>query len=58
LDKVKNGQPISVEQLLKLATTGKTDLLDKFISKGGKPFSAHLVLEGKGKKISFSFPDE
>jgi DNA topoisomerase-3 len=57
LDKVKNGQPISLEQLQKLVTTGKTDLLDKFISKGGKPFSAHLVLEGKGRKISFEFPE-
>jgi DNA topoisomerase-3 len=55
LAKVKNGQPISVEQLQKLLTTGKTDLLDKFISRFGKPFSAYLVLEGKGK-VSFEFP--
>jgi DNA topoisomerase-3 len=56
LEKVKNGQPIDVEQLQKLLTEGKTDLLTKFISRGGKPFSAHLVIEGKGK-ISFEFAE-
>lgn len=56
LEKVKNGQPIEVEQLQKLLTDGKTDLLTKFISRGGKPFSAHLVIEGKGK-ISFEFAE-
>jgi DNA topoisomerase-3 len=56
LDKVKNGQPIDVTQLQKLVNTGKTDLLTQFVSKAGKPFSAHLVLEGKGK-IGFEFPE-
>ena len=39
---------IPKEQIQKLITTGKTDLLPKFISKKGRPFSAHLKLE-KGK---------
>jgi len=56
LEKVKNSQPIDVAQLQKLITDGRTDLLTKFISKAGKPFSAHLVLEGKGK-IAFEFPE-
>jgi DNA topoisomerase-3 len=54
LEKVKNGQPISVEQLQKLLKDGKTDLLDKFISRTGKPFSAWLTLKGKGK-VEFEF---
>jgi DNA topoisomerase III len=56
LEKVKNGQPIDVAQLQKLLKDGKTDLLTQFISRGGKPFSAHLVIEGKGK-IGFEFAE-
>ena len=33
----------------------KTDLIDKFISKGGKPFAAYLVMDDKGK-VTFEFP--
>ena len=39
----------------KTITTGKTDLLPKFISKKGRPFSAHLKLE-KGK-VGFEFAE-
>ncbi len=46
-------QPIAAEQVLKLCTTGKTDLLRRFISKKGKPFSAFLKLEGE--KVGFEF---
>ena len=42
------------EQMAKLLATGKTDLLPKFISKKGRPFSAFLVL-GKDGKASFEF---
>ena len=38
----------------KLLTTGKTDLLHRFISKKGRPFSAFLVKGGDGK-VSFEF---
>ena len=55
LDRIKNGQPIEIEQLQKLLNTHKTDLLSKFISRAGKPFSAWLVMSPKGK-IEFEFP--
>ena len=42
------------DQVIKLLTTGKTDLLDKFISKKGRPFSAFLKLETNGK-VGFEF---
>ena len=45
---------IEREQVVKLLTTGKTDLLHKFISKKGRPFSAYLVA-GKEGKVGFEF---
>lgn len=42
------------EQAIKLVTTGKTDLLPRFISKKGRAFAAFLVLEEKGK-VGFEF---
>jgi DNA topoisomerase-3 len=48
-------QPVDRAQVIKLLGTGKTDLLDKFISKAGRPFPAFLVLEDSGK-VSFEFP--
>jgi DNA topoisomerase-3 len=47
-------RPIEREQITKLLETGKTDLLTKFISKKGKPFSAYLVRNADGK-IGFEF---
>ncbi|HEY1788694.1 MAG TPA: DNA topoisomerase III, partial [Verrucomicrobiae bacterium] len=48
-------QPIEPAQASKILETQKSDLLDKFISKAGKPFSAYLVMDDKGK-ITFDFP--
>jgi len=48
-------RPIDVEQAKKLLAKGKTDLLDKFISKAGKPFSAYLTLD-ENSKVVFEFP--
>jgi DNA topoisomerase-3 len=48
-------RPIDLEQAVKLLEKGKTDLLDKFISKAGKPFSAYLVMDENGK-VTFEFP--
>jgi len=48
-------RPIERDQAQKLLTTRKTDLLDKFISKAGKPFSAYLLLDDAGK-VTFDFP--
>jgi DNA topoisomerase-3 len=48
-------QPIEAAQAQKILATNKSDLLDKFISKAGKPFPAFLVMDKKGK-ITFDFP--
>ena len=48
-------QPVDREQVSKLLVSGKTDLLNNFISKAGKPFPAYLVLDENGK-VSFEFP--
>jgi hypothetical protein len=48
-------QPIEAAQAQKLLATHKSDLLDKFISKAGKPFPAFLVMDEKGK-VTFEFP--
>ena len=42
------------EQVMKLIQNGRTDLLHKFISKKGRPFSAFLVV-GEGGKVGFEF---
>ncbi len=47
-------RPIPSDQVVKLLSTGKTDLLDKFISKKGRPFRAYLKLEKTGK-VGFEF---
>jgi DNA topoisomerase-3 len=53
--KVILGQPVSREQLQKLLTQGKTDLLTDFFSeKKKKKFSAFLVLDNK-KRVGFEF---
>ncbi len=49
-------RPIEREQVVKLLAAGKTDLLEKFISKAGRPFSAWLVV-GEDGKVSFEFPE-
>jgi len=47
-------RPIEPEQMRKLLAEGKTDLLHRFISKKGRPFSAYLVRDASGK-VSFEF---
>jgi len=49
------GQALDRVQLGKLLADGRTDLLTRFTSKAGKPFSAFLVL-GEGGKVVFEFP--
>jgi DNA topoisomerase-3 len=48
-------QPIERAQAQKLLTARKTDLLDQFISKAGRPFPAYLVMDDAGK-VTFEFP--
>src|SRR5947208_2466836 len=45
LSKTILGRDIPKEQAQKLVSSGKTDLLDGFISKRGRPFSAYLKSE-------------
>jgi DNA topoisomerase-3 len=47
-------RPIEAEQMMKLLATGKTDLLHRFISKKGRPFSAFLVRQPDGR-VGFEF---
>jgi DNA topoisomerase III len=47
-------RPIAREEMVQLLETGKTPLLEKFISKKGRPFSAFLVKQKDGK-IGFEF---
>jgi len=46
---------VTREELAKLLETGKTDLLEKFISKKGRPFKAYLVWDEKKKQTGFEF---
>jgi DNA topoisomerase-3 len=45
---------IEKEQVQKLLANGRTDLIDKFISKKGRPFKAFLVV-GEAGKVGFEF---
>jgi DNA topoisomerase-3 len=47
-------RPIERGQMEKLLATGKTDLLHRFISKKGRPFSAFLV-RGNDGRVGFEF---
>ena len=52
--KVVLQQPVDREQITKLLAAGRTDLLNKFISKSGRPFAAYLVVDEAGK-VGFEF---
>jgi Zn finger protein HypA/HybF involved in hydrogenase expression len=55
ISKVILQQPIARAQAAKLLSENRTDLLDKFISKAGRPFPAFLVMDDLGK-VTFEFP--
>ncbi len=49
-------QPIEREQMVKLLETGKTDLLDKFVSmRTRRAFKAMLAWDGAAGKVNFEF---
>jgi DNA topoisomerase-3 len=49
-------QPVSREQMHKLLSTGKTDLLDKFVSmRTRRPFKAFLAWDKEAGKVNFEF---
>ncbi|MBX3639084.1 MAG: DNA topoisomerase III [Nitrosomonas sp.] len=54
MSKIILERPIEPDQVVKLLEKGKTDLLSKFISKKGRPFSAYLIRNADGK-IGFEF---
>jgi DNA topoisomerase-3 len=47
-------RPVEPEEIKKLLATGKTDLLHRFISRKGRPFSAFLVRAADGR-VGFEF---
>ncbi len=47
---------IPAEQAMKLFVEGKTDVIAGFISKKGRPFSAHLLLDKTTGKLGWEFP--
>jgi DNA topoisomerase-3 len=49
-------QPVTREQVVKLLATGKTDLLDKFVSmRTRRPFKAMLAWDAEASKVGFEF---
>lgn len=49
-------QSVSREQMVKVLTAGRSDLLPRFVSrKSGQPFAAFLVIDRSGR-VSFAFP--
>jgi DNA topoisomerase-3 len=46
---------IPTEQAIKLFSEGKTDLMAGFVSKKGRPFSAHLTLDRATGKLGWEF---
>jgi DNA topoisomerase-3 len=49
-------QPVEREQMSKLLETGKTDLLDKFVSmRTRRPFKAMLAWDAEAGKVNFEF---
>ena len=49
-------QPVERDQMRKLLDTGKTDLLDKFVSmRTRRAFKAHLVWDKEAGKVNFEF---
>ena len=64
-DKQKGGTRISKEilkkelprdQIIKLFVEGKTEVIDGFISKKGRPFKANLLLDKSTGKLGWEFP--
>jgi DNA topoisomerase-3 len=49
-------QPVAPEQMTKLLATGKTDLLENFVSnKTRRKFKAFLAFDKKEGKVNFEF---
>ena len=55
ISKVILGRRLDREHISQLLTSGRTELINGFISKKKKPFDAFLLLDAKGK-LTFEFP--
>ncbi len=47
---------IPKEEVLRLLETGRTELIEGFVSKRGSKFGAYLVLSKTKSKADFEFP--
>ena len=56
LKKLLCAKEIPAEEALRLFETGRTELIQGFMSKRGMPFGAYLVLSPTGAKADFEFP--
>jgi DNA topoisomerase III, bacteria and conjugative plasmid len=50
------GKKLDAKLIQQLLTDGRTDLVEGFLSKAGRAFSAYLVLSKDKKKADFEFP--
>jgi DNA topoisomerase-3 len=50
------GKEISADEARQLFETGRTNLIEGFMSKRGMPFAAYLILSKTGSKAEFEFP--
>src|SRR5690606_1589662 len=50
------GKELAPEEIERLLETGRTGLIEGFLSKRGTTFSAHLTLSKDKKKAEFDFP--
>lgn len=48
---------VQEEQLQKLLTCGKTDVIDTFVSKKGSKYSAYVVVDKEAKKVAIKMPE-
>lgn len=55
LPRVVAGRPLSPEEAMQLLKTGSTEVLNGFVSRAGKNFSARLLYQDG--KVVFDFPD-
>tara|TARA_Y100001968_G_scaffold290099_1_gene293651 strand:+ start:65 stop:2812 length:2748 start_codon:yes stop_codon:yes gene_type:complete len=54
MNRVMGNREISPDEANSILTNGKSELIDDFISKKNRPFSAYLVLQGN--RVAFEFP--
>ena len=46
------------EEQIDLITKGRSEAISTFISRNGKPFTAHLLLDPQTFRVQFQFPDQ